>query len=87
MLPLPSTSTPSLRSGANDWPSANSWRGDQLAGNANGSTGTSTPGYAKRSGIHMPWSSPPSATACAGRPASRISCATRGANAGAPGAS
>ena len=44
MLPLPTISTPSSASGASAWPSANSCAGDQLGGQASGSTGMSACG-------------------------------------------
>ena len=44
MLPLPSTSTPRLRSGASASPSANNCAGGRLVTSASGSTGTSACG-------------------------------------------
>ena len=46
MLPLPSTSTPSLASGARAWPRANNWAGLWLGTQASGSTGMSAAGQA-----------------------------------------
>src|SRR5205085_1646913 len=84
-LPLPSTRTPSSRSGASARPIASRSFGFS-DGIEIGSTGTSAFGYSHFKGTHAPWSSPRSgARATSIVPDSSFS--TRSPSAGAPGAS
>ena len=69
MLPVPTTSTPCVRSPASARPSASTSFGPAPMGRATCTTGTSACGYRCISGTQVPWSSGRCGSACAAMPA------------------
>ena len=86
MLPEPTSSTPSSRSGASARPSAYWCAGPSSGWIDNGTTGMSACGYRKRSGTHTPWSRPRRGSMYGSSPACSTRRYTRSDNAASPGA-